>query len=125
MRSLKTRLKDMLAMPTMAPVIQSARILEASYEPMETKTLLLRANKATKAENVDFNHCTITFEFENGDQGTLTETRRVFRLVDTNNRPRNISSGNAVVKERYQNRRPGQIINVALDYQTGEWYLTS
>lgn len=123
MDSLADRLKEMFAGPAAAPVVQNAYILDAVYAPMEIKTLLMRANKSTKAEATDFNHCTITFMLENGEQGTLIESRRIYRLVDTDNRPKNITAGNQQAEEMYRNRRPGQIIKVAKDVMTGEYYL--
>lgn len=109
--------------PGNVPKVQNAYICEVSYEPMEIKTLLMRHGKKTNAGKDEFNQCVIGFMLEDGTRANLIETRRTFRLVATADRPKNITAGAKELEKMYRRRRPGQIIRVALDKETGEYYL--
>lgn len=109
--------------PAHAPKVQSAYICEVAYAPMEIKTLLMRKGKKTTAGKDEFNQCIIGFMLEDGTRATLVETRRTFRLVSTENRSKNITTGSKDLEKMYRKRQPGQIIQVALDETNGEYYL--
>ena len=116
--------KQMFApQPSSMPVIQSAYICEVSYAPMEIKSLMMRKGKKTVAGKDEFNHCVIGFMLEDGTRAQLIESRRTFRLIDTADRPKNLAAGAKELEKMYRRRRPGQIIRVALDDSTGEYYL--